>query len=387
MKVLISLLKFPPDFTGAGYCTEWLYRKLKAKGVTRVYVITTSAGAPVGVDRREGIVVIRVARNRYIENQKSTGGKIGKAFFTLTAGVRAMAVYFRLRREVDLVHTVDSSWLSTAIAWCAAWTKKPLVREIVLLGHDDPLTLAKKWPVIRSIFLKPFHDAKLIITVSPPLKDACVAYGLPESKIWCRPNTIYFESKTADEPLGVDIRKPAILWVGKVAPRKNVDFLLRAAAYLEGPVQVLIAGPCDDPVYLAQLKEAADGLAAGTQVRVHFLGNVENRVRLRRLYESASLFWFASHKEGLGNVVIESLLAGTPVVTLPVDGIMRHVLDGPGDGEIVDTQDEREFARVVNRCLKDYPFDRADIAARARRRFDPGALEDEYIVRYKALIA
>ena len=388
MTVLISLLKFPPDFTGAGFCTEWLYRKLKLKGVKRIYVLTTSVAYPTGVERRSGITVIRISKNPFIDSQKSRMKVFKKTIFVLSSVWRAIGVFRRLSKKVDMVHTVDSSWLSTVVAWCAFFAKKPQIREIVLLGHDDPLTLQKKPFFLRGLFLKPLHDAKLIIAVSPPLMKACVDYGLPADKIWCRPNTVYFEEAVAaPKPIDVDFGLPTVLWVGKIGARKNVDFLLKTAQYLQTPAQLLFVGPCEDEGYMALLLRLAKEAETKTKVRVRFLGRVDHRLQLQEIYSMSSLFWFASHKEGLGNVVIEALLNGTPVVTLPVDGIMSYVLEGPGDGEIMDTQDPRQFAEGVDRCLKRGAFDRGDIMQRAKRRFDPDRIEDEYIQRFKKILA
>jgi len=40
MNVLIGILLYPPDFTGAGLRIHMLYSNLKRKGIKKIYVIT-----------------------------------------------------------------------------------------------------------------------------------------------------------------------------------------------------------------------------------------------------------------------------------------------------------------------------------------------------------
>jgi len=389
LNVIVVLLKFPPDFTGAGVCIDRLYRKLKRKGLRRIYVITTAENCRPGIERREGIIVIRVALNRYVQFQKGTIKKFKKTFFVLKAIVRSLCVFRRLSREADLVHAIDSSWLSTAIGWAAFFFKKPLVKEIVLLDDDDPMALKNGKPFfLRYFFLHSFHYAKLIITLSPPLMRSCIEYGLPDSKIWCRPSPMYFDNEHGSiDSLNIDSKLPTILWVGKLGPRKNVEFLLNASFHLKGKAQLLFVGPFEDENYFNSLKDiaAAAEKQKGTELKIHFLGRIDNRSQLRQLYERSNLFWFSSHKEGLGNVVVESLLAGTPVVALPIDGIMKYMITDNADGEIMETQDPRQFAEVVNRCLYENSYDRSAIAERAKKRFDAAKIEDQAMEHFRRI--
>ena len=71
-------------------------------------------------------------------------------------------------------------------------------------------------------------------------------------------------------------------------------------------------------------------------------------------------------------------MSGTPVVTLPVMGIMKEVIPTEEDGEIVETDNPRIFARVAARWLYK-KVDRKAIAERARRRFSPEKIDEVYL--------
>lgn len=396
MNVLVSVLKYPPDYTGAGLRLHTLYQHLKTKGVGEVYVLTTGSRASMdgkgGKDAMlDGIAVTRVVRNPYPDRQRGAR-RIRKALLVCRGAWGALWAYRRVAGRIDVVHTIDSSWLTTLVGWCAFLTRKPLVKEIVLMDADDPVAIRRQKPLLlRWFFLFPFRYARLIVTISAPLRDRCLAYGLSAQRIWSRPNPVYLAAPEGGRgalelPREIDRSRPAVLWVGTIKRRKNLLFLLRAAFTLEGEAQLVFVGPREDPAYFDEVQALARRLAQDTQGRIQavFLDRLDDRARLRRLYEHARLFWFASRSEGMGNVVVEALLCGTPVVALPVQGIMRTLLMDRLDGDIVEREDPELFGRVVNDCLYHRPFNRRLIADRARARFDAQAIEAEYGRRLQA---
>ncbi len=396
MKILIGILKYPPDFTGAGLRTQQMYRNLKGRGaVDQVYVITSCEHGVYKKRTESNQQEIRyVGFNPYVEPQSTYFLKLKKAAFVLLAGIRTIIQYFLLFRNIDIVHTIDSSWLSTIVGWCAFFTGKPLVKEVVLLGADDPISIKRhKHAAFQPIFLFPFKYAKLIIVISAKLQEACLTHGLDGEKIWCRYNPIYLANaeqsfSDSDSIPGMDYSLPRILNVGRISRRKNTRFLLESAFYLQGKTQLLFVGPSDDVEYEQAVKRLADKLESVTDGRIKtvFLGRVTDRSKLFFLYKTSKLFWFASRFEGLGNVVPESLLCGTPVVTLAVEGIMKELITDDQDGEVIDTEDPKQFAACVNKWLHKTDIDRDGIAQRARKRFNPASIEDEYIKRFRKLL-
>jgi glycosyltransferase involved in cell wall biosynthesis len=396
MKILVSILKYPPDFTGAGLRIKHMYHNMLDRGaVDQVYVITSREhAAPKNRTELDQQEIRYVGFNPYAEPQTTRLSKLKKANFVLKAGIRTIIQYFKLFRNIDIVHTIDSSWLSTVVGWCAFFTGKPLIKEIVLLGADDPLSIMRhKQFALQHIFLLPFKYAKLVVVISAKLQKACLAYGLAEEKIWCRHNPIYVvqteESASYQQSLpGVDFSRPLILNVGRINPRKNTRFLLEAAFYLDGNAQLLFVGPSDDIEYERKVKQLAAELESATNGRIitAFLGRITNRRILFYLYKTVKLFWFASKFEGLGNVVPESLLCGTPVVTLAVGGIMQELVTNDQDGEVIDSEDPEKFAAIVSKWLNKKDIDHAGIAQRACERFDPAIIEEGYLSRFKQLL-
>jgi len=291
--------------------------------------------------------------------------------------------YLKVYHRADIVMTCGSGWLPSLITWLAFLTCKPLVKEIVLLGSDDPLTLAQRNSLIRPLLTLPFRFADLIVAISPPLAEACLQYGITREKIWCRLNPINFTAHLTETNHGKyplerveKERVPVVLWVGKFSLRKNISFLLDAAKHITQPVRLVFAGPHEDKSYYNMLLKKAQALPA--HIEAVFLDEIRKRDELVALYKQADLFWFASKNEGMGNVVAEALVCGTPVVSLPVLGIMKNLFEEGKDGEIVKYEEPALFARAVQKWLSK-THDRRAIAARAKSRFAHEPVDAEYV--------
>lgn len=387
MNILLGILKYPPDYAGDGLRLHRSLRRWMQKGaLSKAYVLTSwDHDSSRHVSTLDGIRIVRPVECTC--KLKFQGPRRWfKRMMIPFQSLHLIFAYFRLCRSVDLVLTSGSGWLPSLIAWLAILTGKPLVKETVLLGSDDPQSLVKnKSPRTRWFFTQPFRHADLIITISPPLEKACLASGIPKEKIWSRFNPIEIPAVPEGEPLhpAAVTDLPIILWVGTVSERKNVDFLMRAACLLSVPARILFVGPCPDSRYFEKLKTIQTNVPS--YVEVLFLGSVENQKVLAGLYSKAAIFWFASKKEGMGNVIAESLMSGTPVVTLPVMGIMKEVIPTEEDGEIVETGDPGIFARAAARWLYK-KVDRKAISERARQRFSPEKIDELYLGYFDQII-
>jgi glycosyltransferase involved in cell wall biosynthesis len=123
------------------------------------------------------------------------------------------------------------------------------------------------------------------------------------------------------------------LYVGRLAPEKSVEVVLRAYARVvgrvaPGAVRLVVAGS-------GPLEPALRSMAPRGTV---FLGNLERNSELPALYASADAFVFASSTETLGLVALEAMASGLPVLGAAAGGVATHLRDGengvafaPGD--------------------------------------------------------
>jgi len=163
-------------------------------------------------------------------------------------------------------------------------------------------------------------------------------------------------------------RPPAtghLLFVGTIAPRKNVDRLLTAYA------QVRERRPDAPPLVLAgqSTPESRQTLARLTRPplagHVRHEGYVDEQ-HLRTLYDEAVLLVLPSLDEGFGIPALEAMTVGVPVIVAARGALPEVVGDA---GLLVDPLDVSALAAAIERVLSDDRLrDRLSVAGRARAR-------------------
>lgn len=138
-----------------------------------------------------------------------------------------------------------------------------------------------------------------------------------------------------------------MFYMGAADPRKNVDTLIAAfaRAKLDG-LELLIIGkmrPSDDAVIERALREA------GHPPNVRLLGRVPEE-DLPAIIGGALAFVFCSTYEGFGNVPIEAMACGCPVITTGLTSMKETVGDA---GLIVPPRDVGATADAIRRIATD----------------------------------
>lgn len=164
---------------------------------------------------------------------------------------------------------------------------------------------------------------------------------------------------------------PVVGVFSRLAPWKGQHVMLEALAALPG-VQALFIGQAlfqDEVHYAHDLRAQAEAL--GVADRVCFAGFRDDVPRLMRLVDVVAHTSVAP--EPFGRVVVEGMLAGTPVVAADAGGVREIVVDGR-DGLLVAPGDAAALAAALGRVLDD-PAYAASLAeagrARARAVFAP----------------
>ncbi|MGF1449533.1 MAG: glycosyltransferase family 4 protein [Opitutales bacterium] len=141
----------------------------------------------------------------------------------------------------------------------------------------------------------------------------------------------------------------AVIHVGRVAPEKNLPFLLetfRAMQHVDPKLKLILVG--DGPLRAKLEPDNPDVHFAGTQ-----LGE-----DLARHYASADFFLFASITETFGNVVTEALASGLVVLAYDYAAPGRYIRDGqngflaPFDDKAAFQQKALEAARLSEDALR-----------------------------------
>jgi len=160
---------------------------------------------------------------------------------------------------------------------------------------------------------------------------------------------------------GLGLRRPYLLGLGTLEPRKDLPTLIAAFARLarEIPHDLVLAG-------LAGWGSGAVAeavAASGVPERVRLAGYVPQADKAA-LFTGADVFVYPSRYEGFGLPVIEAMACGTPVVTT-TGGSLPEVAGGAA--ALVEPGDPALLAGAVRRVLSDADT-RALLAGRGRAR-------------------
>jgi glycosyltransferase involved in cell wall biosynthesis len=143
--------------------------------------------------------------------------------------------------------------------------------------------------------------------------------------------------------------RPVLLFVGRVAHEKNIEFLLRVVDRVRqkiGNVLFLITG--EGPA-LASLKLTVKKM--DLEPNVTFIGYLDRSLQLNSCYRAADIFIFASRTETQGLVLLESMAQGTPVVSTAELGTRDVLKDGLGVW--IAKEEVEEFSGKVVSLLRD----------------------------------
>lgn len=160
---------------------------------------------------------------------------------------------------------------------------------------------------------------------------------------------------------GLEKDEVALLYVGRLAPEKNLGFLLKSLAPLLKihPAKLVMVGGGPS---LESLKRQANTLGVGS--RVLFPGFIEPE-KINDFYAMADVFTFASRTETQGLSIAEALCAGLPCVVVNAMGAAEAIEPGE-DGFLVPPQEKR-FRSEVERLIVDSEL-RAQMSCHARER-------------------
>lgn len=312
-------------------------------------------------------------------------------------------IYFNLRysraarvllQTMDVVH-VHHPFISgqLALRYC-----RPLHIPIVFTNHTRydlyaetylPLVPTEISTAVLQTYL-PFFCASVNLVVAPSAGMAEILRQLGvAAPIEVIPNGVELERYRQAEPFaradfGFAAEDLLITYVGRLAPEKNLPFLLRAFAGIVEAVErahlILIGGGPEE----ALLKEIAQ--QSGVSGRVHFLG-LQPYETLPRYLAMCDIFATASVTEVHPLSVIEAMAAGLPVVGLKSVGVGDTIQHGQ-TGLLAEAS-EAAFAALLTRLCLDSDL-RRRMGAAARLAAEQYAIERttrSMLSRYEQLIA
>lgn len=237
--------------------------------------------------------------------------------------------YFARKRNIPLIASYHTFWDQYLPDYYLGWAV--------------PL----QWKYMRQFHLP---CAKVLVP-SQSAKAYLARHGLERLDIWGRGvDTARFRPiPNRDEVLrsfAVEPEKFTILYVGRIAKEKNVDVLIEAYNKLDPEIrrqtQLLLVG--GGPL-LEQMK------SDNRNPSIHYYGFVEGQP-LYDIYAAADLFVFPSVTETFGNVVLEAMASGTPVIGADAGGV-GEIIAHQETGLLCKPGDTDSFRQAMTVMIRD----------------------------------
>jgi glycosyltransferase involved in cell wall biosynthesis len=264
--------------------------------------------------------------------------------------------------QPDIVHLVDPVVLGTAGLAVARMLGKPLVSSYHtnLAAYCEyfgfSLLSQPMWSYNRFIH----NQCALTFCPSPSTARMLRSQGFRRVRIWPRGvDTGLFRPERRNEATRAawlhGEEKVILLYVGRISREKNLRLLVQAYLGMDHTrCHLVMVG--DGPA----LSEVKQELA---HVPATFTGYLQGE-ELARAYASADLFAFPSKTETFGQVVLEAMAAGLPVVALWAEGVCDLVENNrtgcllESDG-LTEAAQVAEYRRLLTRLVEDRELRRA----------------------------
>lgn len=320
MRIILTNGSFFPAQTGGPSNTLYWHAKALQQRQQEVVVLTTKEG---------------IDNNKHQINADEWSDKgFGKIRYC-SNHVKALWNTLRELRKDDVLHLSSLFYYPAFLAalYCYVrgqrWIWSPR-------GECSPQALRySKWKKKPVLFLlkKISHKAIFHATAPKESEEIRALFG-PDVEIVEYGNFCFL-----DEQLNIPVKKQ-LLFVGRIHPIKAIENLIEAVsisdAFQRENFTLKIVGKVDkgQEKYLEQLKQQVTDL--GLEDRVVFAGHLAG-LEKRTVYAASYALVMPSHTENFGNVVLEALNQGTPVIaslntpweSLPAHGAGFHVSNEP----------------------------------------------------------
>ncbi|MEM8940046.1 MAG: glycosyltransferase family 1 protein [Bacteroidota bacterium] len=254
--------------------------------------------------------------------------------------------------EPDLIH-----WSSPSLLGKYA-TKYSALRGVPNLtiyhSHFSSYVDYVKWLPFKSLiknlvdrsFIRLYEKATLVLAPTMSMKEFLIERGLSIDKIdiWGRGiDSKKFSPDYRSQNLIEKWKakeKMKILFVSRLVHYKETDMLVRLSHILRDATILIITG--EGPEREKMEKESAPN-------KTVFTGKLID-IDLSKVYASADVFVFPSLTDTFGNVVLEAMASGLPVIAANAGGPKNIVKEGE-NGYLIEPKKEEKFNEKINKLI------------------------------------
>jgi glycosyltransferase involved in cell wall biosynthesis len=297
----------------------------------------------------------------------------------LLSGVPALVAYLRRERPATLLSALEDT---NAVAILARFLAGVDCRTVVTVHNHlsrearNARCLKRRLAPLLVRWLYPHAD--IVVAVSRGVAVDLLRLGARAERVAVIHNPVVAPEITelaADGTghpwLAQGETCPVVLAVGRLNPQKDFGMLLRAMAEVRParPARLIVLGQGEERAGLEAMASRLDIADA-----VDFPGFVENPFAYMA---KASVLALSSAWEGFGNVLVEAMAVGTPVVSTDCESGPAEILENGRYGRLVPVGDAAAMAAAILETIAKPP-EPAALQARAGS-FSIDRVTDAYI--------
>lgn len=352
MRIAVVTETYPPEINGVamtvGRMVTWLRKRQH-----QVQLVRPRQGAqdnPVSAANFQEVLQPGLPIPRY--DSLKMGLPAGRTLIRLWTSNRP-----------DIVHIVTEGPLGWSALSAAGKLKIPVSTDFHTNFHSYSRHYGIGWlerPI--TAYLRGFHNkARCTLVPTGALRNELEERGYANLKVVARGvDTALFHPRARSAQLrqawGAGPDDPVVIYVGRIAPEKNIPVLLRTFD------EMRVSRPS------AKLVLVGDGPQCSTlQARCpqHVFAGMRTGEDLAAHYASGDIFLFPSITETFGNVTMEAMASGLAVVAYDYAAAAEHIRHNH-NGLVADFDDASEFAGLAVNLIND-PSRIADFGTRARQ--------------------
>lgn len=272
------------------------------------------------------------------------------------------AVTLNRKENYQIIWAIMASQAAIAAMFLKTFYKSK--KFLLTLQEGDPEKYLKRYVFnigfLYKLLIRPWHILSLqradyLTAISNDLKKRALDSGV-KAPIEIIPNGVDlekfrsgFNSLELKEKLGIKPEDKIIITVSRLVKKNGIDDLIKAGQYLDFPFKILIIGEGHNKEKLKNLVERLN-----LKDKVLFLGYISHN-DLPKYYSLADVFVRPSLSEGLGNVFLEAMACGTPIIGTPVGGI-PDFLEDKKTGLFCEVSNPQDIAQKIKEILSNDPL-------------------------------
>ena len=270
--------------------------------------------------------------------------------------------------DFDIVH---AHWIIPQ-GIVQSFFKKPYL----VTGHGGDVTSLNKG-IVKKLKIKCLKEASAVTVVSEALREEirnlCDVNNISIIPMGC--DTKKFGKKFRVKNYFNQNGKKIVLFVGRLAEKKGVTYLIEAMKKVDAKLIIVGDGP---------LRKGLEEQAAEMKDKVVFLGS-KTHEQLKEIYASSDVFVAPSvtakdgDKEGFGLVFLEAMASGLPVIGSNSGGIPSIVKDTE-NGFLVKEKDVDDLGEKINLLITDQELYRkySENAIKTAKQYDYCKIAQKY---------